>query len=95
MCGLAGRMAMELGLHSLEASQFDQQSSEWQQELVTLSCTLLVLDRQWSAATGYPSNFKETDFEMAKVSLVITTGFCPTTPQTDNINNGSRHIRPT
>lgn len=70
MCGLAGRMAMELGLHTREASHYDKESSEWQEELATLSCTLLILDRQWSAAAGYPSNFKEYDFEMAKVSLV-------------------------
>lgn len=70
MADLAGRVAMELGLHSEKAAQECLDGDEKQIALATLSCTLLIIDRQWSAATGLPANFKESDFEMARPSLV-------------------------
>ncbi|KAK3192157.1 hypothetical protein K4F52_001786 [Lecanicillium sp. MT-2017a] len=72
MCSLAGRMAMELGLHCDNVAQQNHETEEQETQLVTISCTLLVLDRQWSAGIGLPSNFKETDFDMAQVSRVST-----------------------
>lgn len=61
---------MELGLHCDNVAQQNHETEEQETQLVTLSCTLLVLDRQWSAGIGLPSNFKETDFDMAQVSRV-------------------------
>ncbi|KAH7141721.1 hypothetical protein EDB81DRAFT_948146 [Dactylonectria macrodidyma] len=72
MCGLAGRVAMELGLHSRDVFQPGPESDRQHQEVAVLSCSILVLDRQWSAAAGLPSNFQESDFDMARVSLATT-----------------------
>ncbi|KAM5350837.1 hypothetical protein ACJ41O_007342 [Fusarium nematophilum] len=72
MCGLAGRLAMELGLHSRDAFQPGLEDHSRQHEVAILSCSILILDRQWSAAAGLPSNFQESDFEMARVSLATT-----------------------
>lgn len=70
MCGLAGRMAMELGLHNQEMSQHCLENDEQRTAVVNLSCSILVLDRQWSAAAGLPNNFQESDFDAAIVSAV-------------------------
>lgn len=71
MTGLVGWMAMELELHSeLAAQQIITNGDNSQLLLSTISCTLLVLDRQWSAGTGLPANFKENDIALAKPSLV-------------------------
>ncbi|KIW15886.1 hypothetical protein PV08_05936 [Exophiala spinifera] len=70
MCGLAGRMAMELGLHNQEMSQHCLESDDQRTAVVNLSCSILVLDRQWSAAAGLPNNFQESDFDAAIVSAV-------------------------
>lgn len=71
MCGLARSMAMELGLHSYDVSQQCQEENDPQrEEVATISCSILILDRQWSAAAGLPSNCQESDFDMARVSMV-------------------------
>ncbi|KAL6244791.1 hypothetical protein RBB50_008319 [Rhinocladiella similis] len=70
MCGIAGRMAMELGLHNQEMSQHCLENDEQRTAVVNLSCSILVLDRQWSAAAGLPNNFQESDFDAAIISAV-------------------------
>ncbi|RMZ84305.1 hypothetical protein DV738_g506, partial [Chaetothyriales sp. CBS 135597] len=70
MCGIAGRQAMELGLHNRDASQQYPDREQSHAEIVALSCSLIVLDRQWSSAAGLPPNFQFTDFELAIKSSV-------------------------
>lgn len=72
MCGIAGRMAMELGLHNQEMSQHCLENDEQRTAVVNLSCSILVLDRQWSAAAGLPNNFQESDFDAAIISAVCS-----------------------
>ncbi|KAH8679199.1 hypothetical protein BGZ61DRAFT_535619 [Ilyonectria robusta] len=70
MCGSAGRMAMELGLHSGVVSRHYPESDRRRAEVITISCSLAILDRQWSAAAGLPPHFQESVFELAQASLV-------------------------
>ncbi|RMD42351.1 hypothetical protein DV735_g2806, partial [Chaetothyriales sp. CBS 134920] len=72
MCGIAGRQAMELGLHNRDASQQYPDGEQSHAEIVALSCSLIVLDRQWSSAAGLPPNFQFTDFELAIKASVDT-----------------------
>lgn len=74
MCGLAGHMAMELGLHSRDVAQHSLKDDRQRAEVATMTCSLVVLDRQWSAAAGLPDNFKGGDFDMARASLVRRDG---------------------
>lgn len=69
MCGLAGRMAMQLGMHSREISQRNESQGRFA-ELATVTTTLVILDRQWSAAAGLPPNFQMTDFDSAQPDAV-------------------------
>ncbi|KAK0383882.1 hypothetical protein NLU13_7974 [Sarocladium strictum] len=64
MCGLAGRMAMQLGMHSRDMTQRMEREG-CGTELATLTCSLVVLDRQLSAASGLPPNFNFADFDSA------------------------------
>ena len=64
-CGQAGRMAMELGLHSREMPQQCLDNDEQRTAVVDLSCSLVVLDRQLSASAGLPHNFQNADFDLA------------------------------
>lgn len=68
--GVAGRIVMEMGLHSAEVCKQSLVTSQQRIEVAIISCTLLILDRQWSAATGLRPNFQFSDFEMAQVALV-------------------------
>lgn len=61
---------MELGIHSHNHSRHHHETEEQEHQLAVLSCTILIVDRQWSAGTGLPSNFKETDFDLAKIDRV-------------------------
>ncbi|RYP14187.1 hypothetical protein DL765_006548 [Monosporascus sp. GIB2] len=40
------------------------------EEVARITCTLVVLDRQWSAASGLPPNFQAADFDTAQPSAV-------------------------
>ncbi|KAH8752786.1 hypothetical protein F5883DRAFT_471112 [Diaporthe sp. PMI_573] len=70
MCGLAGRMAMEIGLHSRDVYQQFLETEKQQEEADIISTSLIVLDRQWSAATGLPPNFQLSDFDYANAASV-------------------------
>lgn len=76
MCGSAGRMAMELGLHSGVVSRHYPESDRRRAEVITISCSLAILDRQWSAAAGLPPHFQESVFELAQASLVRISLSC-------------------
>ncbi|KXH32874.1 hypothetical protein CSIM01_07501 [Colletotrichum simmondsii] len=62
MCGIAGRMLMELGVHNEEAWSRLASSPSLRSELCTLVSSIIILDRQWSAAAKLPSNFHDSSF---------------------------------
>jgi len=63
MCGVAGRMLLELGLHNRDVSDHVLRSRRQREEIITLTCSIIILDRQWSASTGLPSNFQDSPFD--------------------------------
>jgi hypothetical protein len=70
MCGLAGNICMELGLHSQEDFRHVLEFGQQREEAVALLCSVIVLDRQWSAATGLPTHFHESSFDKSLTSKV-------------------------
>ncbi|KAH7354504.1 hypothetical protein B0T11DRAFT_321207 [Plectosphaerella cucumerina] len=70
MCGIAGNMLLELGLHSHEVPDHILSSDQERTRVIAIICTTIVLDRQWSAATGLPTHFRESHFHHAMKSSV-------------------------
>ncbi|KAH6968122.1 hypothetical protein DER45DRAFT_638427 [Fusarium avenaceum] len=62
-CGTAGRMLMELGFHDNEVLTRLMSSAKQRTEACNLLCSVIVLDRQWSASTGLPPNFDAKSFD--------------------------------
>lgn len=56
---------MELGLHRRDFHKHLLRNEKPHTEVTTLLWSIMVLDRQWSAATGLPQNFQESDFDQA------------------------------
>lgn len=54
---------MELGLHNSEVSRHILASETLRAEAANITCSIIILDRQWSAATGLPAHFQESMFE--------------------------------
>jgi len=71
MCGLAGRMAMELGLHCYDVARVSPspETERWQ-KLSILMSSIFILDRQWSASAGLPNQFTETSFDQSLIAAV-------------------------
>lgn len=69
---------MEIGLHSRDVFQQCLGTEKQQQEAEIISTSLIVLDRQWSAATGLPPNFQLSDFDYADASSVSLPLICCT-----------------
>lgn len=67
---------MEIGLHSRDVYQQYLETEKQQEEAEIISTSLIVLDRQWSAATGLPSNFQLSDFDYADASSVSLSQTC-------------------
>ncbi|KAF4345862.1 activator of stress s 1 [Fusarium beomiforme] len=63
MCGLAGRTFMESGLHNTDVSRHILKTEADLEEHAVIVSTLSVLDRQWSASTGLPTNFSNWEFD--------------------------------
>ncbi|KAM0247223.1 hypothetical protein ACHAQJ_009931 [Trichoderma viride] len=63
ICGLAGRMAMQLGLHIRDVSRQLLTDEQQRAENNTLTLSIFILDRQWGTATGLPNQFQWSDFE--------------------------------
>lgn len=61
---------MEIGLHSRDVYQHFLETEKQQEEADIISTSLIVLDRQWSAATGLPPNFQLSDFDYANAASV-------------------------
>ncbi|CAJ0547135.1 Ff.00g017620.m01.CDS01 [Fusarium sp. VM40] len=70
MCGIAGRMLMELGLHNSEVFKHTLRTEAQRTEACTLISSIVILDRQWSYATGLPTHFHETSFSSISTSSV-------------------------
>ncbi|KAK0388024.1 LOW QUALITY PROTEIN: hypothetical protein NLU13_4268 [Sarocladium strictum] len=70
MCGLAGVMLLELGLHSRDFPEHLLSPDCDRAQITAIICTTIVLDRQWSAATGLPTHFQESHFKSAMKSPV-------------------------
>ncbi|RSL38636.1 hypothetical protein CEP53_014704, partial [Fusarium sp. AF-6] len=62
MCGLAGHMLMELGFHNGEVSEHLVESNTQREEAWTLISCIVIIDRQWSSATGLPTHFNNSSF---------------------------------
>ncbi|RKK88733.1 hypothetical protein BFJ68_g16872 [Fusarium oxysporum] len=69
MCGNAGRILMELGIHNSDVIKHDLASEAQRKEASTLMCCVIVLDRQWSAMTGLPPNFAHITFSLKSTHL--------------------------
>ncbi|KAH0422033.1 fungal specific transcription factor domain-containing protein [Colletotrichum camelliae] len=70
MCGTAGNILLELGLHSRDVPEHILGSERERVQVIAVICTTIVLDRQWSAATGLPTHFQESHFHQAMKSSV-------------------------
>jgi hypothetical protein len=62
MCGIAGHMLMELGFHSRDVPERVLESDPERDEIVAITCSIIILDRQWSVATGLPTHFELLHF---------------------------------
>ncbi|KAF5555706.1 hypothetical protein FMEXI_1393 [Fusarium mexicanum] len=63
MCGLAGRTFMESGLHNTDVLRHVVKTEADLEEHAVIVSTIQVLDRQWSASTGLPTNFSNWEFD--------------------------------
>lgn len=61
---------MELGLHNQNVSQ--QYPDEDQDELAAICCSLIVLDRQWNAASGCESPLSVSRFRFTADLVFLT-----------------------
>ncbi|TXC09591.1 hypothetical protein FocTR4_00006089 [Fusarium oxysporum f. sp. cubense] len=64
MCGLAGRTFMESGLHNTDVLRHVVKTETDLEEHAVIVSTIQVLDRQWSASTGLPTNFSNWEFDI-------------------------------
>ncbi|KAG7419752.1 Activator of stress genes protein 1 [Fusarium oxysporum f. sp. rapae] len=64
MCGLAGRTFMESGLHNTDVLRHVVKTEADLEEHAVIVSTIQVLDRQWSASTGLPTNFSNWEFDV-------------------------------
>jgi hypothetical protein len=72
MCGLAGNMALELGLHSIDCLQHFFKLECQRAQIMTIVSSIVVLDRQWSASSGLPTHFNDAHFDLSLTSSVST-----------------------
>ncbi|KAI3573250.1 hypothetical protein IWW34DRAFT_823934 [Fusarium oxysporum f. sp. albedinis] len=79
MCGNAGRIFMELGIHNSDVIKHDLASEAQRKEASTLMCCVIVLDRQWSAMTGLPPNFAHNTFSVKSTHLGSASSDSPYT----------------
>ncbi|KAG9252972.1 uncharacterized protein F5Z01DRAFT_170004 [Emericellopsis atlantica] len=70
MCGTAGRLLMELGFHNGEVSKHILTSEAQKREVAVVTASVVILDRQWSAATGLPPNFQDSSFDTVPRHLI-------------------------
>ncbi|KAL7940975.1 hypothetical protein V8C42DRAFT_201340 [Trichoderma barbatum] len=62
MGGIAGRMAMELGLHHRDTRERAEDESGDHSSITNILWSIVILDRLWSCTIGLPQNFQDADF---------------------------------
>ncbi|KAF2212806.1 hypothetical protein CERZMDRAFT_97305 [Cercospora zeae-maydis SCOH1-5] len=72
LCGVAGSMLMELGLHNGEVLRHVLESEKEREVAAVISATLLTLDHQYSAMMGLPTHHKVSSFPPELLSPVRT-----------------------
>jgi hypothetical protein len=75
-------MLMELGLHNRDVAQKVLCSERMRVDAANITCSIIVLDRQWSSATGLPAHFRESTFEQNFQEAVRRTRAHPVGPYT-------------
>ena len=70
LCGTAGRMLMDLGFHNSDMLNHILKTDGQRKEASALMCSVIILDRQWSAMTGLPANFPNATFSPMSACLV-------------------------
>ncbi|KAK9438224.1 Zn(2)-C6 fungal-type DNA-binding domain protein [Metarhizium brunneum] len=70
MCGIAGHMLMELGYHNGHVLKQVLDNETQTAEVYSIICSVIILDRQWSASTGLPTHFKTSSFDPLPKDLV-------------------------
>jgi hypothetical protein len=61
-CGIAGKAAMEMGLHRQDAILHMIEDEAERFEVVNVMWNIVVLDKQWSCAAGLPHHFSDNGF---------------------------------
>lgn len=61
-CGIAGKVAMEMGLHRQDAIVHMIKDEAERSEVVNILWNMVVLDKQWSCAAGLPHHFSDDGF---------------------------------
>ncbi|EEA24909.1 hypothetical protein TMatcc_008011 [Talaromyces marneffei ATCC 18224] len=61
-CGIAGKAAMEMGLHRQDAILHMIEDEAERVEVVNVMWNIVVLDKQWSCAAGLPHHFSDEGF---------------------------------
>lgn len=62
MCGIAGRILLELGLHNGDVLNMRLGSEAQRKSACIMMSSVVILDRQWSGMSGLPANFETTTF---------------------------------
>lgn len=70
LCGAAGRMLMDLGFHNSDILNHILKTDGQRKEASAMMCSVIILDRQWSAMTGLPANFPNATFSPMPACLV-------------------------
>ncbi|KAL9561790.1 hypothetical protein ACKAV7_014052 [Fusarium commune] len=69
LCGTAGRMLMDLGFHNNDMLNHVLKTDSQRKEASAMMCTVIILDRQWSAMTGLPANFPNAAFSPMSIYI--------------------------
>ncbi|KAM3414779.1 hypothetical protein BST61_g9930 [Cercospora zeina] len=72
LCGVAGSMLMELGLHNEQVLRHVLESDQEREAAGVISAALLTLDHQYSAMMGLPTHHKVSSFPPELLSTVRT-----------------------
>lgn len=70
VCGLAGRMLMELGFHNSDISRSKQAPDRGKEQSAVLHASIVVFDRQWGAAIGLSAGFQDLNYGSISQDLV-------------------------